>query len=136
MSLKHMPQHHALTRCHPSTPPSSTCLAVTALTNLALNKQHVNLTLPAIEALVNIAAAKASLLPNNITLLPEVTAILSTTKLPSVDLSAITSMLRKPNIDLSGLTVSGSCSCIAAECSMLWTSAPSCVVAIVAPAIV
>jgi hypothetical protein len=62
---------------------------------------------PAIEALVNIAAAKASLLPNNITLLPEVTAILSTTKLPSVDLSAITSMLKKPNIDLSGLTVSG-----------------------------
>jgi hypothetical protein len=80
--------------------------AVTALTNLALNKQHVNLTVPSIEALVNIAAAKASLLPNNITLLPEVTAILSTTKLPSVDLSAITSMLRKPNIDLSGLTVS------------------------------
>ncbi|WIA33243.1 hypothetical protein OEZ86_006385 [Tetradesmus obliquus] len=77
---------------------------ITALTNLALNKQHVNLTLPSIEALVNIAAAKASLLPNNITLLPEVTAILSTTKLPSVDLSAITSMLRKPNIDLSGLT--------------------------------
>ncbi|WIA13096.1 hypothetical protein OEZ85_006696 [Tetradesmus obliquus] len=77
---------------------------ITALTNLALNKQHVNLTLPAIEALVNIAAAKASLLPNNITLLPEVTAILSTTKLPSMDLSAITSMLRKPNIDLSGLT--------------------------------
>jgi hypothetical protein len=83
------------------------CCAVTALTNLALNKQHVNLTVPAIEALVNMATAKAAMLPSNITLLPEVTAMLSMTKLPSVDLSAITGMLTKPNIDLSGLTVSG-----------------------------
>jgi hypothetical protein len=66
----------------------------------------VNLTVPAIEALVNMAAAKAAMLPSNVTLLPEVTAMLSMTKLPSVDLSAITGMLTKPNIDLSGLTVS------------------------------
>jgi hypothetical protein len=61
---------------------------------------------PAIEALVSMATAKAAMLPSNITLLPEVTAMLSMTKLPSVDLNAITGILTKPNIDLSGLTVS------------------------------